>query len=78
MARFYSVQSAADAALDVVERIFFYMPLQHAESREVQEESVAAYRHCVSAVFQCRSLSPARAALDPSFPDQMAISTAPG
>ena len=26
------MQSAADAALDVVERIFFYMPLQHAES----------------------------------------------
>jgi len=38
------MQSAADAALDVVERIFFYMPLQHAESREVQEESVAAFR----------------------------------
>jgi len=38
------MQSAADAALDVVERMFFYMPLQHAESREVQDESVAAYR----------------------------------
>ena len=38
------MQSAADAALDVVERIFFYMPMQHAESREAQEESVAAYR----------------------------------
>jgi len=38
------MQSAADAALDAVERIFFYMPLQHAESREVQDESVAAYR----------------------------------
>jgi len=38
------MQSAADAALDVAERIFFYMPLQHAESREVQDESVAAYR----------------------------------
>jgi uncharacterized protein (DUF924 family) len=38
------MQSAADAALDVVERVFFYMPLQHAESREVQDESVAAYR----------------------------------
>jgi uncharacterized protein (DUF924 family) len=34
----------ADAALDPVERIFFYMPLQHAESTEVQEESVAAFR----------------------------------
>jgi uncharacterized protein (DUF924 family) len=38
------MQSAADAALDPVERIFFYMPLQHSESLEVQEESVAAYR----------------------------------
>ena len=42
------MQSAADAALEVVERIFFYMPLQHAESREVQEESVAAYRRVLS------------------------------
>ncbi|MGH8209051.1 MAG: DUF924 family protein, partial [Steroidobacteraceae bacterium] len=38
------MQSAADGALDVVERIFFYMPLQHCESREVQHESVTAYR----------------------------------
>jgi len=38
------MQSAADAALDVVERIFFYMPLQHAELRDVQDESVAAFR----------------------------------
>lgn len=38
------MQSAADAALDPVERIFFYMPLQHAERQEVQEESVLAYR----------------------------------
>jgi uncharacterized protein (DUF924 family) len=38
------MQSAADAALDVVERIFFYMPLQHSESGEAQDESVAAYR----------------------------------
>jgi uncharacterized protein (DUF924 family) len=42
------MQSAADAALDAVERIFFYMPLQHAESREVQDESVAAYRRLLS------------------------------
>lgn len=42
------MQSAADAALDVVERLFFYMPLQHAESREVQDESVAAYRRLTS------------------------------
>jgi uncharacterized protein (DUF924 family) len=41
------VQFGADAALDPVERLFFYMPLQHAESRDVQEESVAAYRRLV-------------------------------
>ena len=38
------MQLGADAALDPVERIFFYLPLQHAESRELQEESVAAFR----------------------------------
>jgi uncharacterized protein (DUF924 family) len=38
------MQSAADAALSVVERLFFYMPMQHAERREAQDESVAAYR----------------------------------
>jgi len=42
------MQSAADAALTVVERTFFYMPLQHAESREVQEESVAAHRRLLT------------------------------
>jgi uncharacterized protein (DUF924 family) len=38
------MRSAADGALNIVERIFFYMPLQHCEAREVQDESVAAYR----------------------------------
>jgi len=38
------MQLGADAALDPVERIFFYMPLAHAESRELQEESVSAFR----------------------------------
>jgi uncharacterized protein (DUF924 family) len=42
------MQSGADAALSVVERIFFYMPLQHAESREAQEESVAAFRRLLA------------------------------
>jgi uncharacterized protein (DUF924 family) len=42
------MQSAADAALEVVERVFFYMPLQHAETREVQDESVAAYRRLLT------------------------------
>lgn len=38
------MQVGADATLDPVERLFFYMPLMHAESPEVQEESVAAFR----------------------------------
>lgn len=42
------MQSGADGALDAVERIFFYMPLQHAESGEVQDESVAAYRRLLA------------------------------
>lgn len=41
------MQSGADAALDPVERIFFYMPLQHAESADVQDESIAAFRRLV-------------------------------
>ena len=31
----------ADGSLHVVERLFFYMPLQHAEDREIQDQSVA-------------------------------------
>jgi uncharacterized protein (DUF924 family) len=42
------MQAAADAALNVAERIFFYMPLQHAESIEAQEESVGAYRRLLA------------------------------
>ncbi len=42
------MQCAADGALNIVERLFFYMPLQHAESTEVQDESVAAYRRLVA------------------------------
>jgi uncharacterized protein (DUF924 family) len=42
------MQSVADAALNLAERIFFYMPLQHAESLEVQEESVSAYKRLLS------------------------------
>ena len=37
----------ADAALDPVERIFFYMPLEHSESPEVQAESLAAFGRLV-------------------------------
>ena len=42
------MQLGADAALEVCERLFFYMPLQHAESHEVQDESVAAYRRLLA------------------------------
>jgi len=38
------LQLGADAVLEPIERIFFCMPLQHAESLEVQEESIAAFR----------------------------------
>lgn len=38
------MQFGADATLDPVERLFFYMPLMHAESIDVQDESVAAFR----------------------------------
>jgi uncharacterized protein (DUF924 family) len=42
------MQIGADAALDAVERLFFYMPLMHAEGLAVQEESVAAYRRVLA------------------------------
>lgn len=38
------MQVGADATLDPVERIFFYMPLTHAEDADVQEEGIAAFR----------------------------------
>lgn len=41
------MQFGADGALDPVERIFFYLPLMHSESLDVQEESLAAFRRLV-------------------------------
>lgn len=38
------IHVGADATLDAVERMFFYMPLQHSESPAVQEESVTAFK----------------------------------
>ena len=38
------MQVGADATLEPVERIFFYMPLMHAEDLEVQEEGVSSFR----------------------------------
>jgi uncharacterized protein (DUF924 family) len=42
------LQLAADAALDPVERLFFYLPLEHAESMEAQDASVAAFERLVA------------------------------
>ena len=36
------LQFAADAALEPLERLFFYLPLEHAESLEAQETAVAS------------------------------------
>lgn len=44
------LQSGADGALDFAERLFFYMPLEHAESLEAQDESVAAFRRLLGEV----------------------------
>jgi len=44
------MQSGADGALDFVERLFFYMPLEHAENRDAQDESVAAFRRLFAEV----------------------------
>jgi uncharacterized protein (DUF924 family) len=52
------MQKAADATLDPARRVFFYMPLQHSEALDVQEESVAAYRRLLD-----ESSEPWRAAL---------------
>ena len=37
------MQLAADAALDPIERVFFYLPLEHAESLEAQDAAVEAF-----------------------------------
>lgn len=44
------IQLAADAALEPIERIFFYLPLEHAESMEAQEAAVAAFERLVAEV----------------------------
>src|ERR1044071_5008773 len=41
------LQLAADAALEPLERMFFYLPLEHAESMEAQEAAVAAFERLV-------------------------------
>ena len=44
------MQLAADAALDPVERLFFYLPLEHAESMEAQDAAVAAFERLAAEV----------------------------
>ncbi|MEX0976906.1 MAG: DUF924 family protein [Woeseia sp.] len=39
-----------DAGLTPIQRVFYYMPLQHAESRKVQAKSVQIYRRLADAV----------------------------
>lgn len=41
------MHAGADAALEPIERMFFYMPMQHAESLDVQDEAVTAFRRLV-------------------------------
>ena len=41
------MQIAADAALEPLERLFFYLPLEHAESMEAQDAAVEALEHLV-------------------------------
>jgi uncharacterized protein (DUF924 family) len=42
------LQTGADAALAPIERLFFYLPLEHSESAAMQEESVAAFRRLLA------------------------------
>lgn len=38
------IAQGVDRKLSLIERIFFYLPLEHSESMEVQEESMKAYQ----------------------------------
>lgn len=40
----HALTTGADAALSPAQRLFLYLPLQHAESTAMQEESIAAFR----------------------------------
>src|SRR6185295_3516746 len=39
---------AADAALEPAERLFFYLPLEHAESLEAQDMAIASFERLVA------------------------------
>jgi uncharacterized protein (DUF924 family) len=42
--------TSADAALSSIERVFFYLPLQHAEDLSLQQESLSAYARLAAEV----------------------------
>ena len=44
----HALTTGADATLSLAERLFLYLPLQHAESAAMQEESIAAYRRLLA------------------------------
>jgi len=44
----HGLATGADAALTLAQRLFLYLPLQHAESAAMQEESIAAYRRLLA------------------------------
>jgi len=44
----HGLATGADAALTLAQRLFLYLPLQHAESAAMQEESMAAYRRLLA------------------------------
>lgn len=42
------LRNQMDKSLTLIERVFFYMPLVHAESKEHQEESIRLYQNLVA------------------------------
>ena len=42
------ITSQMDHALTLIERVFFYMPLVHAENNEIQEQSIRLFQNLVS------------------------------
>jgi uncharacterized protein (DUF924 family) len=42
------LQLAADAALHPLERVFFYLPLEHAESLEAQDAAISSFERLVT------------------------------
>jgi uncharacterized protein (DUF924 family) len=42
------LQEKMDQSLTLIERVFFYMPLVHAESSEIQEQSILLFQQLVS------------------------------